>query len=572
MLSSSPIIYPATSSPPPPAPKRALPHSPPKSRVTAPFLIDADSDSDSDNGNAAHDHPPKRRMLMHSLPLDQPPAFAPESHGHVAVSAERQLDTTPIFSAPLFPSSTTPLFPLSTASPSRYTATTCSGTKLPLRQRPARPAIPYESIIAARSTTREGRAKRSYYGIDIYNLLQDLSTPVADDTDASLPPTPSTSRPEAPSTTTPPKRQLWSEKYRARCFMDLCGDDASNRIVLGWLKKWDPLVFPALAKQHHHRHRPPVARPKAPREQEPQDAAHKKVLLLAGPPGLGKTTLAHVCARQAGYEVLEINASDDRSRHVVRNQIRTSLGTQSVKTLNQASRVARPVCVVVDEVDGAVSGSAASGEGGFVKALVDLVNVDENNNNTQDKGGRRRGKNNDSFQQMRPLILICNDVYHASLRPLRQSNVAQVVHVGRPSLDAVVARLKAVFEREGIRCDKDAARKLCEAAWGISSSVASNSPVDGDLRAIMVLGEWVAGRLRASTPAGATPLLTRHWIERHLAKSLARWRSIQWRVRSGVAPAGVEARRRPATHSPSTMMARKSPSTGLGCPRAQRRP
>jgi replication-associated recombination protein RarA len=33
-----------------------------------------------------------------------------------------------------------------------------------------------------------------------------------------------------------------------------------------------------------------------------------QVLLMSGPPGLGKTTLAHVVARQAGYEVFEINA------------------------------------------------------------------------------------------------------------------------------------------------------------------------------------------------------------------------------------------------------------------------
>lgn len=33
-----------------------------------------------------------------------------------------------------------------------------------------------------------------------------------------------------------------------------------------------------------------------------------QVALLSGPPGLGKTTLAHVIATHAGYNVVEINA------------------------------------------------------------------------------------------------------------------------------------------------------------------------------------------------------------------------------------------------------------------------
>jgi hypothetical protein len=37
------------------------------------------------------------------------------------------------------------------------------------------------------------------------------------------------------------------------------------------------------------------------------------LLRLPCPAGLGKTTLAHVCAAHCGYRPVEINASDDRS-------------------------------------------------------------------------------------------------------------------------------------------------------------------------------------------------------------------------------------------------------------------
>ncbi|KAI9824391.1 MAG: hypothetical protein M1832_001926 [Thelocarpon impressellum] len=328
---------------------------------------------------------------------------------------------------------------------------------------------------------------------------------------------------ETPAKSTKEGRTLmWTEKYRARQFTDLVGDERTHRSVLGWLKGWDPIVFPGAA-----RHKPA----RKPNAEDVEVRQHRKILLLTGPPGLGKTTLAHVCARQAGYEVLEINASDERSRDVVKGRIRDCVGTENVRGIavktasGKVRKAGRPVCVVVDEVDGVVSGAGAGGEGGFIKALIDLVMLDQKNAAGRSSAGKK--KKGDNFRLLRPLILICNDVYHPALRPLRQSTIAEVVHIRKPALNMVVSRLKTIFDREGVACDGDGVRRLCEATWGVSSRKEGGSggfgAGEGDIRGILVVGEWVASKLRSSILASqtATARLTRRWVEQHVLGDLS---------------------------------------------------
>lgn len=68
----------------------------------------------------------------------------------------------------------------------------------------------------------------------------------------------------------------------------------------------------------------------------------QKVALLCGPPGLGKTTLAHTIARHAGYNVREINASDDRSPEAFKSALEN--GTQMSSVMNEDRR---PNCIIL---------------------------------------------------------------------------------------------------------------------------------------------------------------------------------------------------------------------------------
>ncbi|CAG8743103.1 16355_t:CDS:10, partial [Racocetra persica] len=209
------------------------------------------------------------------------------------------------------------------------------------------------------------------------------------------------------------------------------------------------------------------------------DRPEKKILLLTGPPGCGKTTLAHVVATHCRYNIVEINASDDRTGQVIKNRIKDALETQSV-VFNK-----KPNLIIIDEIDG-VSGS---GDENFVKLLLDLVDGEKQSsrdvNQLTSKGTKTSkiffcdivviyclnnhglsGKKKKSAKRplLRPIICICNDQYTAALRPLKAH--AKVVNFKRMQSNRLANRLKEICDREKLSADISTLFVLAESAEG----------------------------------------------------------------------------------------------------------
>ena len=120
---------------------------------------------------------------------------------------------------------------------------------------------------------------------------------------------------------------MWSEKYRPKNLLDLIGNEEAKVSIVEWFGKW---------------------------------VKGTKPVLLVGPPGTGKTTLATLCAKQFGYDLIELNASDIRNKQRIQEMLVPILGYSSL--LGKAM-------IFVDEVDGIHGRSDYGG----VEALVDIL-------------------------------------------------------------------------------------------------------------------------------------------------------------------------------------------------------
>ncbi|XP_037621189.1 chromosome transmission fidelity protein 18 homolog isoform X1 [Sebastes umbrosus] len=264
--------------------------------------------------------------------------------------------------------------------------------------------------------------------------------------------------------------RLWVDRFSPRHYTELLSDDFTNRCLLKWLKLWDTVVFgrerksrpvrtdrqapnqnsfkPNQVNQNPNRFKSKieVTEELLEAELDQYNRPKFKVALLSGPPGLGKTTLAHVIAKHAGYNVVEINASDDRSAEVFQKRIDTATQMKSVLGASE-----RPNCLIIDEIDGAPAAA--------INILLAALNRKDGHGGEAGTETAKKKKKKESLL-LRPIICICNDLYVPALRPLRLQAFLLVFPQTQPS--RLAQRLGEISVQQGMKTDTGTLMSLCE--------------------------------------------------------------------------------------------------------------
>ena len=223
------------------------------------------------------------------------------------------------------------------------------------------------------------------------------------------------------------KINLWVDKYKpvnSKSIIGQQGNRSNMKKLKIWLQDWN--------KNHLSK----TSAPKPFRWVSADDnGAWAKCALLSGPPGVGKTTTAYLVSKELWFDVVEMNASDTRSKRMLGESVSDTLNTTSVASMmgkgNANNNVSSKRVLLMDEVDG----MAGNEDRGGIAELINLIKSSKV-----------------------PVICMCNDRNHQKIRSL--SNHCFDLRFSRPRVEQIKAAMMSVCFKEKIQIKPEALSEL----------------------------------------------------------------------------------------------------------------
>ncbi|XP_022906012.2 replication factor C subunit 1 [Onthophagus taurus] len=223
--------------------------------------------------------------------------------------------------------------------------------------------------------------------------------------------------------------KAWTEKYKPSNIKGIIGqqgDKSNMKKLLSWLQNWDKYHGVGKRKIKVDRPTPSFSQ---------QDGSYFKCALLSGPPGVGKTTTATLVCKELGYDIVEFNASDTRSKKLLHEEVSQLLSTTSLAGyFKNGLAPTKKHVLLMDEVDG----MAGNEDRGGIQELISLI------------------KNTNI-----PIICMCNDRNHPKIRSLVM--YCFDLRFTKPRLEQIRGAMMSICFKENIKITPQAITEIITA-------------------------------------------------------------------------------------------------------------
>jgi DNA polymerase III, gamma/tau subunits len=193
---------------------------------------------------------------------------------------------------------------------------------------------------------------------------------------------------------------LWTIKHKPKNVNEIVGNEEAKKEFLSWLDIWLKGKIPV-----------------------------KKAVLLYGPPGVGKTLLVEVSAKQFNLELIEINAGDISSAEIIR---KVALGTSKESSFENKMKI-----ILIDELD-SIEGAKLNES---VPYILELIS-----------------------ESLYPVVLIANDGWKPELWQIR--NVSYMIEMKRLTTRQIIGYLEKICKEENLEYEESALKIIAERSEG----------------------------------------------------------------------------------------------------------